>query len=216
MNVIEDNAQQGRKTEARVAAQAIDAREIYPRTELDFKAGKAGRAYRLNGRDWTPRGGIQGCPRLANRHIRGPQFAIFCYNPNPGAGHVDAGAFEFTDKRNPARKFPSLSKNVNPTPAIGAPSVHPARQSWRAQNANASARVEHDDRPAVLHFPGRPGRGTGHDALPAADTRAVACESAGPAGTAPGPRNPPPPPLLRKDSPRSRYPCTLTVILHCP
>lgn len=52
MNVIEDNAEAGRKTEVIAAPQPLDAKEMFLRTNLDFKSGKASCAYSLDGNIW--------------------------------------------------------------------------------------------------------------------------------------------------------------------
>lgn len=100
MNVIEDSAQQGRKTDARVASQPITSKGIHLRTDLDFKAGKAECAYSLDGREWSPLGGeFKSAYDWRTGTFQGPQFAIFCYNPSPGGGFVDVDQFQFSDRK---------------------------------------------------------------------------------------------------------------------
>lgn len=98
MSVIEDNAQQGRNTDKRVASQPISTKDLYLRTDLDFKTGKAECAYSLDGKDWTPLGGeFKAAYDWRTGTFQGPQFAVFCYNTNPGAGYVDVDQFLFSD-----------------------------------------------------------------------------------------------------------------------
>jgi hypothetical protein len=100
MNVIEDSAQQGRKTDARVASQPITSKGIHLRTDLDFKAGKAECAYSLDGKEWSPLGGeFKSAYDWRTGTFQGPQFAIFCYNPSPGGGFVDVDQFQFSDRK---------------------------------------------------------------------------------------------------------------------
>lgn len=98
MNVIEDNAGAGRKTDIRVAALPIDTRKIFLRTDLDFKTGKAECAYSPDAKTWTtPGGSFNASYDWRTGTFQGPQYAIFCYNPDPGDGWVDVNGFKFTD-----------------------------------------------------------------------------------------------------------------------
>lgn len=99
MNLIEDNAEAGRKTEVQAAPQPLDVEEIFLRTNLDFKNGKAACAYSLDGKTWTALGSEFNCVfDWRTGTFQGPQFAIFCYSPNPGSGFVDVDEFRFNDQ----------------------------------------------------------------------------------------------------------------------
>jgi hypothetical protein len=99
MNGIEDNARQGRKTDERIAGQPITAKTLYLGTDLDFKTGKAGCAYSLDGKEWKNLGGdFEASYDWRTGTFQGPQFAIFCFNPNPGDSYVDVDLFRFSDK----------------------------------------------------------------------------------------------------------------------
>lgn len=96
MNVIEDKARAGRAAEVRAAAVPLAAEAIQLRTELDFKTGQATCAYSLDGQAWTSLGGeFPAAYDWRTGTFQGPQFAIFCYNENPGEGFVDVDGFAF-------------------------------------------------------------------------------------------------------------------------
>jgi len=95
MNVFADHG----INETRVAAEAIQAKEIFLRTDLDFFREKGICSYSLDGKNWTPLGGEFGLAfDWRTGTFQGEQFAIFCYNPNSGDGFVDVGPFRFFDK----------------------------------------------------------------------------------------------------------------------
>ncbi|BCU78097.1 glycoside hydrolase 43 family protein [Luteolibacter sp. LG18] len=99
MQVIEDTTQ-GQKTDVRVAPQPFRAKEVFLRTELDFKSGKAMCAYSLDAKEWKTLGGeFDATYDWQTGTFQGPQFALFCFNPKPGAGFVDVDAFRFSDQR---------------------------------------------------------------------------------------------------------------------
>lgn len=102
MEVVEDTPE-GRKTEVRVAAQPLPrpaARLLYLRTDMDFIANKAEVAYSLDGKAWH---GLGGSFPLAydwrTGTFQGQQFALFCYNPKPGAGYLDIDTFKLLTTR---------------------------------------------------------------------------------------------------------------------
>lgn len=100
MSVIEDNAEEGQKSDVRAESEAITSKEVYLRTDLDLTNGKAVCAYSLDNSSWKEIGGafdVRYDWRTGT--FQGPQFAIFCYNPEPGAGCVDVAGFRFTDKK---------------------------------------------------------------------------------------------------------------------
>ena len=120
MNVIEDKADAGRTTEVRASALPFAADEIYLRMDMDLATGRGRCAYRATGFEWNELGGE--FPLGYDWRVgtfQGPQYAVFCYNPEPGSGWVDVDAFRFTD--DPARPVswapPVVSPVEEPVPA---------------------------------------------------------------------------------------------------
>ena len=101
MEVIEDT-KEGRKAEVRVPSLPIAARKIFLRTDMDFKANMGEVAYSVDGKQWQ---GMGGSFKLGydwrTGTFQGQQFALFCYNPKPGAGYLDVDSFEFTRAERP-------------------------------------------------------------------------------------------------------------------
>jgi beta-xylosidase len=96
MNVLEDAV----TNETRVAAMPMDAKEIFLRTDLDFIRNRGACFYSVDGKNWKNPGGefpLQFDWRTGT--FQGEQFAIFCFNPDPGKGYVDLDWFHFTDKK---------------------------------------------------------------------------------------------------------------------
>jgi hypothetical protein len=90
----------GGKSETRAAAEPFLAKEIFLRTDMDFKSSKAVCAYSVDGKSWTTLGGeFEMKYDWRTGTFQGTQFAIFCYNANPGDGFVDVDWFHFTDKK---------------------------------------------------------------------------------------------------------------------
>jgi len=72
--------------------------DLYLRTSLDFVRNKGACAYSLDGLQWTDLGGeFDLAFDWRTGTFQGEQFAIFCYNPDPGGGHVDIDWFKFQD-----------------------------------------------------------------------------------------------------------------------
>ena len=95
MNVIVDAG----TNEIRVAWVPIDAKEVFLRTDLDFKRNKAICSYSLDNKNWTALGGefpLRFDWRTGT--FQGEQFAIFCFNPQPAGGFMDVDWFHFTDQ----------------------------------------------------------------------------------------------------------------------
>ena len=116
MNLIEDTTE-GVKTEVRVALSPLGAKKIHLRTDLDLVAGKGACAYSLDDRTWHNLGGdfpIRFDWRTGT--FQGPQYAIFCYNPQPGEGFADVADFRFSD--DPGRPA-SLPSARHPRPGPG-------------------------------------------------------------------------------------------------
>ena len=96
MNVIVDNG----KSETRVAAEPIQATNLFLRTDLDFIRNIGICSYSRDGKNWVALGGdFDLAFDWRTGTFQGEQFAIFCFNPDPGDGFVDVGPFRFTDKR---------------------------------------------------------------------------------------------------------------------
>jgi beta-xylosidase len=103
MRVIEDT-RSGLKTDERVATTSIDGTTIMLRIDLDFENDKGLCSYSIDGTNWTPLGGeFELAYDWQTGTFQGEQFAIFCYNPEPGEGFVDVDSFVFSDQR-PAQR----------------------------------------------------------------------------------------------------------------
>jgi len=90
MNVTVD----GGKSDAGVVAEPIQAADVFLRTDMDFKRNKGTCSFSLDGQTWTPLGGeFDLAFDWQAGTFQGEQFAIFCFNPNPGDGFVDVGQF---------------------------------------------------------------------------------------------------------------------------
>jgi beta-xylosidase len=113
MEVIEDTVA-GRRSDVRVASLPLpvpapapasasaSAGKLQLRTDMDFKTNLAEVAYSVDGKQWH---GLGGSFKLAydwrTGTFQGQQFALFCYNPKPGAGFLDVDSFEFTRAERP-------------------------------------------------------------------------------------------------------------------
>ncbi|MGC9943774.1 MAG: glycoside hydrolase 43 family protein [Verrucomicrobiota bacterium] len=92
MNVMDAGGSSG----TRFAAEPIPATDLYLRTDLDFLRNKAVCSYSLDGNGWRSLGG-----EFDLRYdwqtgtFQGEQFAIFCFNPDPGNGYLDVDSFRF-------------------------------------------------------------------------------------------------------------------------
>jgi beta-xylosidase len=96
MNVIED----GGNSETRVPARPLQGTDLFLRTELDFVRSKGICSYSLDGTHWTTLGGeFDLAFGWRTGTFQGEQFAIFCFNPQPGDGFVDVDWFKLTDKK---------------------------------------------------------------------------------------------------------------------
>jgi beta-xylosidase len=96
MNVIVDAG----TSETRVAAEPVKGTDIFLRTELDFGRKMGACSYGPDGQHWTPLGGeFELAFDWRTGTFQGEQFAIFCFNPQPGDGFVDVDSFRFTDRK---------------------------------------------------------------------------------------------------------------------
>ena len=67
------------------------------RTDMDFGLNTGLCSYSLDGMSWQPLGGeFTLAFDWRTGTFQGEQFAIFCYNPEPGEGFVDVDSFEFS------------------------------------------------------------------------------------------------------------------------
>lgn len=91
MRVIDDNGEDGpQRIEMRAQGVAARADLIYLRADLDLEADEAVMAYSFDAREWTPLGGS--FPLAFDWRtgtFQGEQIALFCFNPEPGGGHLD-------------------------------------------------------------------------------------------------------------------------------
>ena len=93
MNLIED----GGRTETRIAAQPLEAKQLFLRTDLDFIKHRGACSYSLDGTAWTPLGGeFPLAFDWRTGTFQGEQFAIFCFNRAPSDGFVDVDWFHFS------------------------------------------------------------------------------------------------------------------------
>ncbi|BCU77583.1 beta-xylosidase [Luteolibacter sp. LG18] len=98
MEVIEDTVGESRRAE-RVSHEAFEGKDLYLRTELDFRGGRARCAYSADGTAWRLLGGdFPATYDWRTGTFQGPQYAIFCYNSSPGPGLLDVDYFRFSDK----------------------------------------------------------------------------------------------------------------------
>lgn len=98
MNVIEDT-KEGPKINTRVASGPIEAKEIFLRTDMDFENKTGTCSYSLDGKTWKQLwGNFELAYDWQTGTFQGEQFAIFCFNPEPGDGFVDVDEFRFSDK----------------------------------------------------------------------------------------------------------------------
>jgi beta-xylosidase len=96
MNVIVD----GGPSETRAPAGPIQAADIFLRTELDFVRNKGACSYSLDEQHWTTLGGeFDLAFDWRTGTFQGEQFAVFCFNPQPGDGFLDVDSFRFNDRK---------------------------------------------------------------------------------------------------------------------
>lgn len=100
MEVVEDTAH-GRRVDRRVEGPTLaappvsGARMLRLRTDMNFVANQAEVAYSLDGEAWHQLGGAFPLGYdWRTGTFQGQQFALFCYNPEPGAGYLDIDSFK--------------------------------------------------------------------------------------------------------------------------
>lgn len=99
MSVLEDTTD-GIKTDVRTKDVALSGSRIFLRTDVDLESGKAVCSYSADRKDWTELGGeFDVRYDWQTGTFQGPQFAIFCYNPEPLDGFLDVAEFKFTDRK---------------------------------------------------------------------------------------------------------------------
>ena len=90
----------GGSSEIRAGTVPIPPADIFLRTDLDFVRNKGACSYSLDGQQWTTPGGeFDLAFDWRTGTFQGEQFAIFCFNPQPGDGFVDLDSFRFTDRK---------------------------------------------------------------------------------------------------------------------
>lgn len=91
---VTDAAEDGPKTTVREAGIPLRATRLWLRTDTDFVRNIGRVAYSIDGRRWH---GVGGSFPLAfdwrTGTFQGVQFALSCYNPRPGGGHLDVDGF---------------------------------------------------------------------------------------------------------------------------
>lgn len=96
MNVIDDGVGGTNLTQRVVATTPFTGTTIYLRTGLDFIQNKGICSYSSDGITWTALGGqFNLAYDWASGTFQGEQYAIFCYNTQPGTGYVDVDWFRF-------------------------------------------------------------------------------------------------------------------------
>jgi beta-xylosidase len=87
-------------SETRVTALPVCGTDLILRTELDFVQNQGVCSCRTDETHWTELGGrFDLAFDWRTGTFQGEQFAIFCFNPHPGAGFVDVDWFKFTDTK---------------------------------------------------------------------------------------------------------------------
>jgi beta-xylosidase len=90
----------GGTSETRVAAEPISGTNLFLRTDLDFVRNKGACAYSLDRVHWQDLGGeFDLAFDWRTGTFQGEQFAIFCFNTQPGEGYVDIDSFRFVGAR---------------------------------------------------------------------------------------------------------------------
>jgi beta-xylosidase len=80
-----------------IATAPFTGTTIYLRTGLDFIKNLGTLLYSADGKTWTQLGSkFNLAYDWATGTFQGEQYAIFCYNPQPGAGYLDIDWFRFT------------------------------------------------------------------------------------------------------------------------
>jgi hypothetical protein len=80
-----------------VATALFTETTIYLRTGMDFIKNFGTLLYSADGKTWTQLGSkFNLAYDWATGTFQGEQYAIFCYNPQPGAGYLDIDWFRFT------------------------------------------------------------------------------------------------------------------------
>jgi hypothetical protein len=91
-----------------IATAPFTGNTIYLRVALDFSANLGTCFYSSDGITWTPlSSSFNLAYDWATGTFQGEQFALFCYNPQPGTGYLDVDWFRFTP--------PAFINNIAPT-----------------------------------------------------------------------------------------------------
>ncbi len=98
MQVLEDT-KEGQQKDLQASGLPANADHLYLRTDLDFESDTGRVAYSFDGETWT---GVRDEFPLAfdwqTGTFQGQQFAIFCFNPQPGAGYLDIDDFRLAGR----------------------------------------------------------------------------------------------------------------------
>jgi alpha-N-arabinofuranosidase len=100
MQVHNHTGREGIDTETRVAREGFEGKEIWLRTETDFRTDQGTCSYSSDGETWKELGGPF---KLAfdwrTGTFQGEQFAIFAYNFGAEGGFVDVNSYIFTGQQ---------------------------------------------------------------------------------------------------------------------
>lgn len=102
---LTESTTQGPRTQVLVPSVPIAGRALWLRTDMDFDRKEGRVAYSADNRRWTEVGGpFPLAFDWRTGTFQGQQFAISCYNPQPGGGYLDMDSF--TMSALPARTRP--------------------------------------------------------------------------------------------------------------
>ena len=91
---VTDDTINGPKTDVREAAVRIQGNRLWLRTDTDFSKNIGRVGYSLDGKKWTDIGGdFPLAFDWRTGTFQGEQFAISCYNAQPGGGYLDVDSF---------------------------------------------------------------------------------------------------------------------------
>ena len=94
--LVSTNSNRNLLAYATVATAPYTDMTIFLRLGMDFIKSKGTVLYSADGRNWTQLGGqFNIAYDWATGTFQGEQFAVFCYNPQPGAGYLDVDWFRF-------------------------------------------------------------------------------------------------------------------------
>ncbi|WP_375194218.1 glycoside hydrolase 43 family protein [Sphingobium sp.] len=91
---LTESTTQGPRTQVRIPSLPIAGRTLWLRTDMDFERKEGRVAYSSDNRRWTEVGGpFPLAFDWRTGTFQGQQFAISCYNSQPGGGYLDIDSF---------------------------------------------------------------------------------------------------------------------------